>query len=163
MGLVMPCDSAHQRTNEGKAAHTRNRIAVVFDKEGNPAACDNVDEPGGHCAQRTPPASHRRTNTAWARFHEASETVQLTDTQSEVAAAHAGGGELRSSLSDGVGVSVMQQMNQVEQPATQRPDNTGLCVRFKWERTDLVLSAPTTIKHRDISLKQKNSQVRTHT
>ena len=31
--------------------HTQTGILFSFKKEGNPAICDNVDEPGGHYAK----------------------------------------------------------------------------------------------------------------
>ena len=38
----------------------RERERFSFKKEGNPAVCDNMDEPGGHFAERNTPDTDRQ-------------------------------------------------------------------------------------------------------
>ena len=40
--------------------HIHNRILFNHEKEGNPAICDNTDDPGGHYAKRNKPDRERQ-------------------------------------------------------------------------------------------------------
>ena len=42
-------------------AHTHTGILFSYKKEGNPAICDNTDEPGGHYTKWSKPEMERQT------------------------------------------------------------------------------------------------------